>query len=144
MTGPARLSGFLLLALAAAQPALAQTVVPVRAIRAMSTITAGDVELSEAEIPGAVVTLAEVIGREARVTLYTGRPILTAQIGAPALVERNQPVRMNFRQGPLSITADGRVLDRGGSGETVRVMNLTSRQIVSGTVGEDGSIEVGK
>ena len=39
---------------------------------------------------------------------------------------------------------EGRAPDRGGVGEAVRVMNLTSRQIVSGTVAPDGSIKVGQ
>ena len=33
--------------------------------------------------------------------------------------------------------------DEAGAGEPVRVMNLASRQTVSGTVAADGSIEVG-
>jgi flagella basal body P-ring formation protein FlgA len=78
------------------------------------------------------------------VTLYPGRPILENQVGPPALVERNQVVRMVFLRGGLAITAEGRALDRGGFGEAVRVMNLSSRQIVSGAVAADGSIEVGR
>jgi flagella basal body P-ring formation protein FlgA len=132
-----------LVALLAAEAALAGAVVPVRAIRGQSLIGAADVEIVEEEVPGAVSEIAAAVGKEARVTLYPGRPILTSQIGAPALVERNQIVRMAFVQGGLSITTEGRVLDRAGAGETVRIMNLTSRQIVSGTVAADGSIEVG-
>ena len=71
------------------------------------------------------------------------RAILTSQIGAPALVERNQLVRMTYAQGTLSIVTEGRALDRAGAGELVRVMNLASRKTVTGTVAEDGSIEVG-
>jgi flagella basal body P-ring formation protein FlgA len=122
---------------------LAQSVTAVRAIRSQSLIGADDVTLDDATVPGGVAELAAVVGREARVTLYPGRPILGGQIGAPALVERNQIVRMHFAQGALSIVTDGRALDRAGVGELVRVMNLASRQIVTGSVAADGSIEVG-
>jgi flagella basal body P-ring formation protein FlgA len=127
----------------AAGAVLAQSVTPLRAIRSQSLIGAGDVALSEETVPGAVVELAAVVGREARVTLYPGRPILSEQIGAPALVERNQIVRMHYVQGPLSIVTEGRALERAGSGEMLRVMNMASRQIVTGSVAADGSIEVG-
>jgi flagellar basal body P-ring formation protein FlgA len=39
--------------------------------------------------------------------------------------------------------ADGRALGRAGIGDVVRVMNLGSRQTVSGLVLADGSIVVG-
>lgn len=134
----------LFVAMMAAGVVLAQSVTPTRAIRGQSLIGPDDVAVSDATVPGAVAELAAVIGREARVTLYPGRPILTSQIGAPALVERNQIVRMHFASGALSIVTEGRALDRAGVGELVRVMNLASRQIVTGSVQADGSIEVGQ
>lgn len=127
-----------------AQPAVAATVVPVRAIRAQTVVAASDLELAEETLPGAVEAIEEAAGLEAKVTLYPGRPILAAQLGPPALVERNQVVRMVFATGPLAITAEGRALDRGGFGERIRVMNLGSRQIVTGAVAADGTIEVGR
>ena len=51
---------------------------------------------------------------------------------------------MIYIEGPLRIVTEGRALDRAGAGEPVRVMNLASRQTVTGTVGADGSIEVGQ
>lgn len=141
----------LLPALAALLPALliggaamAQAVVPVRAIRSQTLISADDLTVSDESVPGALAEIAAAVGQEARVTLYPGRPILSSQIGAPALVERNSLVRMHYAEGPLSITTEGRVLDRAGVGDTVRVMNLVSKQTVSGTVAPDGSIKVGQ
>lgn len=136
------LRAIVLLALAA-HPAQAGSVVPVRAIRAQTVVAATDLALEEAETPGALTDIAAAAGLEAKVTLYPGRPILPSQLGPPALVERNQQVRMVFKDGPLAISTEGRTLDRGGFGARVRVMNLESRQIVSGAVAADGSIEVG-
>ena len=87
--------------------------------------------------------IGDAVGREAKVALYPGRPILESQIGAPALVERNPMVRMNYAEGPLPIITEGRALDRAAVGEPVRVMNLTSKQTVTGAVAADGSVEVG-
>jgi flagella basal body P-ring formation protein FlgA len=131
-------------ALIAAGVVFAQSVTPVRAIRGQTILAADDLTLSEATVPGAVAEIAAAVGKEARVTLYPGRPILTGQIGAPALVERNQLVRMTYARDSLSIVTEGRALDRAGAGELVRVMNLASRQTVTGLVADDGTVEVGQ
>ena len=122
----------------------AGSVQPVRAIRARTVLAAGDLTVVGEAVPGAVAAIEEAVGKEAKVTLYPGRPILLDQLGAPALVERNALVRMNYARGPLHIVTDGRALDRAGVGEPVRVMNLVSRQTVTGVVAPDGSVEVGE
>jgi flagellar basal body P-ring formation protein FlgA len=131
-------------AMLAAGAVLAQSVQPVRAIRAQTVLAAEDLTLVEETVPGAVGAIELVVGQEAKVALYPGRPILESQLGAPALVERNAVVRMTYAEGPLRIVTEGRALDRAGAGEAVRVMNLASRQTVTGTVAADGSIEVGQ
>jgi flagella basal body P-ring formation protein FlgA len=133
-----------LVALLAAGAVLADSVQVVRAIRGQTVLTAADLAVVEGDVPGAVTTIAEAAGKEAKVTLYPGRPVLFAQLGAPALVERNALVRMSYASGALRIVTDGRALDRGGAGEPVRVMNLASRQTVTGVVAADGSVEVGE
>lgn len=134
----------LLVALLAAGSVLAQSVQPVRAIRAQTVLAAEDLTLAEAAVPGAVGAIELAVGLETKVALYPGRPILESQLGAPALVERNAMVRMIYAEGPLRIVTGGRALDRAAAGEPVRVMNLASRQTVTGTVAPDGSIEVGQ
>jgi flagella basal body P-ring formation protein FlgA len=122
--------------------AVADTVVAQRTVRATALIGPGDVALVPGNLPGGFHDPADVIGQEARVVLYAGRPVLAGDIGPPALVERNQIVRLIFRAGPVSILAEGRALGRGGVGDTLRVMNLDSRNTVSGLVGPDGSVHV--
>lgn len=120
------------------------SVTVVRAIRSQSIIEPDDLVLVEGASPGAIELIDEAVGMEAKVALYPGRPILMSQIGAPALVERNATVKLSYIKGPLSIVTEGRALDRAAAGETVRVMNLQSKQTVTGTVAPDGSIEVGQ
>ncbi len=123
--------------------AMAQTVVVTNPLRAQQIVTAEALGLIEQATAGAFSDPAEVIGMEARVNLYPGRPVRFSDVGPPAIVERNQIVVMVYRYGALSISTDGRALDRAGVGERVRVMNLDSRLTVSGTVRPDGSVEVG-
>lgn len=132
----------LFVAMLAAGAVLAQSVTPVRAIRSQTVLAAEDLTIAEEAVPGALAAIEDAVGLEARVALYPGRPILLSQVGAPALVERNAVVRMSYMHGPLRIVTEGRALDRAAAGEAVRVMNLASRQTVTGTVAPDGTIEV--
>lgn len=142
MTGLRKTASLAALVCLAAAPVLAQMVVPTRVIRSRSVIAATDLAVIAGDHPGAVADLAAIVGKEARVALYPGRPVRAADIGEPAVVERNQIVRMTYRAGALVISADGRALDRGGVGDRVRVMNLDSRTIVSGRVMAAREIEV--
>ncbi|MCF6304718.1 MAG: flagellar basal body P-ring formation chaperone FlgA [Rhodobacteraceae bacterium] len=126
-----------------AGPLAAQTVMATQAIRSQTVITSEMVGLSDDDTVGAFAVLAAVVGLEARVNIYPGRPIMLPDLGRPAILERNQQVVMIYISGGLSITSEGRVLDRAGVGERVRVMNLASKSIVFGTVTANGQIEVG-
>lgn len=126
-----------------AMPVSAESLVATRVIRAQTLISAGDVTLVDAEIAGALANPEDVEGLEARVTLYPGRAIRVTDIGPPALVERNQIVTLIYSAGGLGITTDGRALARGGLGDVIRVMNLSSRTVLVAQVAEDGSLRVG-
>ncbi len=124
-------------------PASAETVVAARTIRAQTILSASDLAMIEGNVPGAIATIDEAVGLEARVMLYTGRPISQADIGPAAIIDRNQIVSLVYNQGGLTISADGRAMSRASVGDVVRVMNLSSRTTVSGVVAPDGSIHVG-
>jgi flagella basal body P-ring formation protein FlgA len=126
-----------------ASPAQAETLVANRTIRAHSVLGPGDLAIVAGESHGALNSLQEAIGKEARVTLYAGRPIRATDLAAPALVERNQTVRLVFRDHGLLIMTDGRALGRGAAGERIRVLNLGSKSTVTGMVMLDGSVIVG-
>jgi len=136
-------AALVILALIAAVPARADRVEPVRVIRPQEIIAAGDVILRDGPSTGSL-GLDAVIGREARVALYPGRPIRAGDIGTPAVVERNEVVPVVYLHGGLRITTEGRALARAGPGEYVRVMNLSSRATVTGRVTASGRIEVSR
>ncbi|MCR8549510.1 flagellar basal body P-ring formation protein FlgA [Salipiger sp. P9] len=132
----------LLLGLYGALPALAETVVVTKTIRAQDIVTADAVRLDPAPIPGAYAALGDVIGQEARITLYPGRPVMLGAVGEPALIDRNQIVELVFVRGGLRIVTEGRALARGSAGERIRVMNMASRSTLFGTVTGDGTVTV--
>lgn len=123
--------------------AMADSVVATRTIRAHSQLSAADMTLVSMDIPLALTDTADAIGQETRVAIYAGKPIQADQIGPSAIIERNQIVPLSYSAGGLSILTEGRALARGGIGETIDVMNLTSRLKVAGLIGPDGVLRVG-
>lgn len=133
-----------ILALLLALPAMAQadSLVATRTIPAQSVLAETDMTLVAAAIPGALGSLPEAVGLEARVTLYAGRPIHAQDLGPPAVVDRNQIVTLSYVAGALAIVTEGRALARGGVGDQIRVMNLASRTTVTGLIMADGMVQV--
>ena len=132
----------LLLSLMCCSPAYAETVVAARTIPAKTVIGPGDVLLNNRIVPGAITDPSTIIGMEARVALYAGRPIRAGDVGSPAVVERNQIIILHYQNHGLVISTDARALGRGGPGDRVRVMNISSRATVTATIGEDGAAYV--
>lgn len=120
----------------------ADSVVPLRTLRAGTLITADDLRLDAKTIQGVFQSVDDVIGQEAKVSLYAGRPVRHGEVGPPALIERNQVVPLVFDQSGLRISTEGRALARGGVGDIVRVMNLSSKATLFGQIQSDGSIQV--
>jgi flagella basal body P-ring formation protein FlgA len=133
-------------ALCAFLPSLcaADTLVATRNIRAQTILSASDVSVAGGDIPGSLVFIDEAVGLEARKALYAGRPVMAGDVGPAAIIERNQIIKLIYKTGGLSISADARSLGRGGPGDSLRVMNLTSKSTVSGIVAPDGSVHVGE
>ncbi len=126
-----------------ATPALGEIVTPAHTIRANSVITADDLKMTDIAMPGAISNPLEITGLEAKRNLYAGRPIRASDVGPAALIERNQIVSLRYNLGGLFIETEGRALDRAAVGEFLRVLNLSSRNTVSGRVDKHGAVLVG-
>ncbi len=124
-------------------PAMADSLVATRTIRAQMVLAPEDVAMVQADIPGALTSKDGAVGLEAKVTLYAGRPIHAGDLAQPSLVKRNQLVSVIYQVGGLTIRTDGRALERGAAGDVIQVMNLSSHMTVEGSVAPDGSVSVG-
>lgn len=127
-----------------ASPLLADVVVPIHTIRANSIIMESDLKVHDKSMSGVVSDPFSILGKEAKRNLYAGRPIRPNDIGPPALIERNQVVSLKFFQGGLLISTEGRALARGGVGDYLRVLNLSSRNTITGRVDKNGAVVVGQ
>ena len=133
----------LFVAVLSAGAVLAQSVTPVRTIRSQSLLAAEDLTLAEEACRAASPRSTRRSARRPRSrSTPAGRPFEpTRRAGAGRAQRHGADVLF---QRPLQIVTEGRALDRAAAGEPVRVMNLASRQTVTGTVAPDGSIEVGR
>ena len=122
--------------------AAADSVVATRLIPAQTLVSAEDITLVEADIPGAATDPAEVAGRALRSIVYPGHAVRLADLTSATEIDRNQSVTLVFRKGPLTITTEGRALGRGGMGDTIRVLNLESRKTVVGRIMAGGTVVV--
>ena len=132
----------LLALLLMAVPAGAETIVAARTIRAQEIIGPDDLLLRDLDVAGGTRDAGLLIGQEARVALYAGRPVRPGDVGPPAIVERNGILPLIYERGGLRISTEGRALDRAGAGEVIRVMNLSSRTTVSARITEEGVARV--
>ena len=130
------------LSLLAGSASQAETVVAARTIPAQSILLDTDLALIDQTVPGAISDPADVIGQEARVALYAGRPIRAGDISAPAVVDRNQIIPLIYQGSALTISTEGRALERAGAGDIIRVMNISSRNTVTARIAEDGAAYV--
>lgn len=121
-------------------------VVPTSIIYPGEQISASRVEEVEVTNPnlagGYAQTVNEVEGMVSKRTLLPGRTIQLSALREPFAVTRGANVRLTFQLGTLMISAAGSPLQDAAIGDVIRVRNLDSGVIVSGTVMQDGTIHV--
>lgn len=94
------------------------------------------------DVAGTETDASVFVGKELRRYLPAGSILQSADLRPPTLVTRNRPVRLEYAKGPLLITAEGRALSSGAEGDAVQVINLTSRNVLTGIVIGADRVEV--
>ena len=117
-----------------------------RRVAAGEVITARDIDWLPQQadrVAGNVVTEAEaLIGSSPRRGLRAGQPVRISEVGEPVLVEKNQMVLLRVQTAAMQLTAQGRAMEDGARGETVRVLNPKSSAVVTGRVADAGLVMV--
>jgi len=86
----------------------------------------------------AIAAPDQIIGKSARRSLYSGKPLSSGDIREPQLVSRGSMVIMQYKAANMVITAHGTARENGTAGETVRVRNTNSGKIIEAVVvGQD-------
>ena len=121
-------------------------VVPTRVIYPGETVSADQLNVVTVTNPnlsgGYARTKEEVVGMVSKRTLLPGRTIPTSGLREAFAVKRGGSVRLTFTIGNMLISASGTPLTDAAVGELIKVRNLDSGSIVSGTVMADGTVQV--
>ncbi len=86
--------------------------------------------------------LEDVLGKTPKRPLQAGAPIRQSDLGTFALVQRNESVTMIVRTKSMTLTVQGKALDDGAEGQTIRVQNPKSNRTVEGRVSGAGEVTV--
>ncbi len=105
-------------------------------IRAAQNLRAGSVlHASDLIVDGdGANPLDMFVGMELKRAVYAGKLVTPNDVGPATAIQRNAIVTLEFARGPLLITTEGRALDAGAVGDSVRIMNLNSKIILSAVV----------
>jgi flagella basal body P-ring formation protein FlgA len=69
------------------------------------------------------------------------QPNMAAEKRPDILVHRNEMVRLRIEGPGFKITGMGQAIDEGRPGDTIKVRNVDSKQIITGLIAFDGSVE---
>ncbi len=93
-------------------------------------------------VPGAVNGPTEIVGMQAARRLHAGTVVTRDQWKEMPLIRKGQGVRIVLETPHLRIVAPGESLQDGRAGERIRILNLSSRQSVSGRVQDAKTVVV--
>ncbi len=138
---------FLVCGLLLCWPAFAETgvriVVPSHDIARGTTIAPSDLvyqTVGDNVMSGTVKSFNDLIGLETRRVLHAGESVRIEDVRHPILVTKGSTVTMSFEAPGITLTATGRAMSEGGSGETITVQNPASFRQISAVVTGPGQV----
>jgi flagella basal body P-ring formation protein FlgA len=109
-----------------------------RAVNGGETVRAGDVEFAhvreDANRRDLISDPQRLIGQTARVRLREREPVRESDVRAPTLVTRNASVTIVLQAVNLQLSSQGRAVEDGARGDTIRVVNVQSHRTIEATV----------
>lgn len=124
------------------------TSVPVlnKAMRAGDIISADNVQyvdMRASDVSTSMVVSAEkLIGQTPRRGIAAMKPVAASEVTQPISVKKGDAVTMTLQSSALQLTAQGRALQDGSTGEVVRIINTSSNQVVEAVVTGDRTVSV--
>lgn len=121
-----------------------QAAVLAHAVPRGTLLSADDFVTEERNASQARGTLSanDAAGKEASRNFVAGAALRAADVLAPRLVRRGEPVTITLRNGGLAIATSGRALASGGQGDFVRVVSLATNRTLDGIVEGPSSVRV--
>lgn len=89
-----------------------------------------------------VLDAAKLVGMTPRKGVNAHKPLTQADLMMPEMVKKGESVTMTLSTGILNLTAQGKALETGAVGDIVRVLNISSNQVIEGVVTAPRTITV--
>jgi flagella basal body P-ring formation protein FlgA len=109
-------------------------------------LQADDLVLSETDVSrmhkAYFTRIEDVVGLRSKRAIRTGQTLHAGLLKREKLVRRGKPVAIIAELGGLEVSVRGKALADGSRGDQIRVENLASGRVVSGTVAGDGLVKV--
>lgn len=90
----------------------------------------------------AITDIGGLVGNTPRRGVAVNQPVRTHDVRTPVVVRKGALVVIALKTPTMALTAQGRALEDGGLGETIRVSNTASARIVEATVVGSGMVTV--
>ncbi|NRB38162.1 MAG: flagellar basal body P-ring formation protein FlgA [Pseudomonadales bacterium] len=82
----------------------------------------------------------KILGQHVKRMISAGTVLTPQMLKAAQLIKRGQMITISARLGGINISAQGKALMDGASGDTIRVKNTTSGKIIEGRVEKNGTV----
>jgi flagella basal body P-ring formation protein FlgA len=93
--------------------------------------------------PDVIVDVENLLGKTAKRGLRAGQPALATDVSRPIMVAKGSLVTVTFKAPRMTLTTQGRAVDAGSVGDTIRVTNTQSSKTVEAVVTGAGQALVG-
>jgi flagella basal body P-ring formation protein FlgA len=114
--------------------------VPVPSHRLQPGVVIGTADLQMARVRAGLVrgevarNTAQAVGLAPRRIMMPGQPLLLAELGHLAAIQKGAKVAMQLEEPGLTLLAQGVALESGGIGDRIQVLNPSSRAVVEAEV----------
>ncbi len=85
---------------------------------------------------------SQAIGSAARANLQPGRPLRSADLMKPEMIQRNETVTLVYEVPGIVLTVRGKAVDGGAEGDVVNVLNEQTKRTVQGVVVGPGRVVI--
>ena len=92
---------------------------------------------------GFIQTEEEILGKAARRFIAAKTPLTTGHLQRPQLVKKGAIVNIALINGAMRLTTQGRSLENGSLGDTIRIKNIRTKKIIEARVTGASSAKVG-
>lgn len=111
-----------------------------------TVLSSSDIELRKVPLRVAEANgyapLEALVGKALQRQSRAGMMLRPSDVAEPLLISRNEAVTVVFRKGPMTLTVKGQSLSAAAKGQTVQVLNLTSKRVLTGVAISPGTVEV--